>query len=183
MNKALAVATLLACAAPAGAQIGNTMEGEAILGLAGQNDVRQVERLRLSPVGLNIGFIVQPLFGRRSLSLVEQVSFYPVVFYERSSFFDPGAPRTNPLILNTVWFRIATNEPEEENKFVYFAGGGASFAISTPRGGDKISPMLGVGVRRWFPRQLGLELSLQCTVLQVGRTVCQLPFTSVWPFG
>jgi hypothetical protein len=94
-----------------------------------------------------------------------------------------SVPRTNPLILNALWLRVGTDEPEIENKFVFFAGAGVSAAISTPREGHKVAPMFGVGVRRWFARQVGMELSLQCTALQIGRTTCQMPITSLWPFG
>ena len=173
-------------AAPLNAQLSTGMEGEAIVGLAGQNDRQLFEKLRISPVGLNIGFIVQPLFGRRNISLAEQVSFFPVIFYERLTPAIGGqgdAPRTNPLIINTLWLRVATSEPEAENRNVFFAGGGFGLAVTTPRDGDKITPMIGVGMRRWFPRQLGFEISLQCGLMQLGRTACQLPITSLWPFG
>ena len=184
MRAALLVAALV-LTAPLEAQLPTGMEGEAIVGLAGQNDNQKFDKLQISPVGLNIGFIVQPLFGRRNVSLAEQVSFFPVIYYERDNPFDPssGPPRTNPLIINSLWLRVATDEPEAEDRNVFFAGFGLGLAVTTPRDGDKVSPMIGVGMRRWFPRQLGFELSLQCAVLQLGRTVCQMPITSVWPFG
>jgi hypothetical protein len=180
LTLALAVAPTLGAA-----QLPNGMEGEAIVGLAGQNDRQLFEKLRISPIGLNIGFIVQPLFGRRNISLAEQLSFYPVIFYERADPLLGGGdpPRSNPLIINTLMLRLGTDEPEAENRNVFFAGAGIGFAFTTPREGDKVSPMFGVGMRRWFPRQLGFEISLQCAVLQIGRTACQLPISSLWPFG
>ena len=182
----LALALTLTLALPLGAQLPTGMEGEAVVGIAGQNDRQLFEKLRISPVGLNIGFIVQPLFGRRNISLAEQVSFFPVIYYERDDPRIGGSgdpPRSNPLIINTLWFRFGTGEPEAEDRNVYFAGFGLGLAVTTPRDGDKVSPMIGIGMRRWFPRQLGFEISLQCGVLQLGRTACQLPVTSLWPFG
>jgi hypothetical protein len=183
--KWVAVAALIACAVPAGAQVRNTQEGEAMVGIAGQSDFQMQDRVRLSPVGVNLGFIVQPIFSNRKLSLVEQVSFFPVVFFQRqTSVHSPAVQnREKPLIYNALWMRLASGEPEEEGKFVYFAGGGMSLAIATPRDGHKVAPMVAIGMRRWFRRQLGFEFSLQCSVPQVGNTTCVLPMTSLWPFG
>jgi hypothetical protein len=158
------------------------MEGEAIVGVAGQTDNQKFERVKISMVGLNIGFIVQPLFNRRNVSLAEQLSFFPVIYYEQNNFSGPR-PSTKPLIINTLWLRVGTDEPEAEGRNVFFAGFGAALAITTPRTGDKVTPMIGVGMRRWSARQLGFEISVQCGLRQLGRTTCQLPVTSLWPFG
>jgi hypothetical protein len=185
MKLAAALAAIVVTASPLAAQIGNTMEGEAVLGLSGQPDTRKFEKVQLSPVGVNLGFIVQPLFGKRRVSIAEQLSFFPVIFYERDEIVTPRStiPRTNPLIINTVWMRLAAQEPENESTNLgFFAGPGFMWAISTPRDGAKIAPMLGIGWRRWFRRQLGVEISLQCSVPQIGRTACQLPIVSAWPF-
>ena len=184
MNR-LVVAALTIATASAGAQVRNLQEGEAVLGIAGQNDTRQITGVRLSPVGLNIGFIVQPIFGKRRLSLVEQLSFFPVVHYVRqeSPFVPPNPVREQPLIHNNLWMRVASGDPEEEGQMVYFAGGGMSLAVATPREGHKVAPMLSLGMRRWFRRQLGVEASLQCSAFRLGETVCVLPVTTLWPFG
>ena len=167
-----------------GAQIPNLMEGEAMVGLSGQNDRQKLDRVQLSPVGLNIGFIAQPIAGRRNLSIANQVSFFPSVNYEKPQPFDTlPLPKTSPLIMNTAWVRLGTSEPEAEGRFVFFGGAGVGLTLSTPREGTRVSPAAGIGMRRWFARQLGVEMSLQCTLRQLGRTVCQLPVTSVWPFG
>jgi hypothetical protein len=178
---------LILAMAPArlAAQIGNGMEGEAVFGLSGQPDTRKFEKVQISPVGVNLGFIVQPLFGKRRVSLAEQISFFPVIFYERDVVVTSRStiPRTNPLIINTLWLRLAAEEPENESTNLgFFAGPGFMWAISTPRDGAKIAPMIGIGWRKWFRRQLGFEVSLQCSVPQIGRTACQLPVVSAWPF-
>jgi hypothetical protein len=174
----------LCVASPLAAQIPNTWEGEAMVGLSGQNDTQKLDRVQLSGVGLTIGFIVQPIFSKRNLSVSDQLSFYPSINTDKPRPFDTSPPpSTNPLIANTTWVRLGTSEPEAEGQFVYFAGTGVGLTMSTPRAGTRISPLVGVGVRRWFKRQLGFEMSLQCTLRQLGRTACQLPITSVWPFG
>ena len=179
-----ALLIVIGAAAPLAAQIPNLWEGEAMIGVAGQNDTQKLERVRLSAVGINVGFIVQPIFNTRRLSLSNQLSFFPGIDYDKPVPFDTSAPpSSNPLIINTSWARIGSHEPEAEGRFVYFAGAGVGVTIATPRVGTRISPMIGVGVRRWFARQLGLEMSLQCTARQLGRTACQVPVTSVWPFG
>jgi hypothetical protein len=183
MRVALLLAGVIA-AAPMSAQIPNTWEGEAMVGVTGQNDTQKLDRVQLSPIGLNIGFIVQPIFGKRTLSLSNQLSFYPSINYDRPVPFDTSAPpSTKPLILNTTWVRLGTSEPEAEGKFVYFAGAGVGLAVATPRGGSKVSPVVGIGMRRWFSRQLGVEISVQCSLPSLGKTNCQVPLSSVWPFG
>ena len=174
---------LLGIASPLTAQIPNLWEGEAMVGLAGQNDTQKLDRVQLSGVGLNIGFIAQPIFGKRNLSISDQISFFPAINYDKPVPFDPNPPpSTNPLIINTFWVRLGTSEPELEGQFVYFVGTGVAMTASSPRSGSRIQPMGGVGVRRWFGRQLGVELSLQCTLKQLGRTACQVPITTLWPF-
>jgi hypothetical protein len=182
---AVALAALVACAPIARAQIATFQEGEAIVGLAMQNDVQKVEGLRLSPVGINVGFIAQPLFGSRRISVVNQLSLFPIMFYERrvTPFAPPTSAPNKPLILNTLWARWSTDEPEIEGKYVYFAGGGVSLALVTPRSGHKVAPVGSIGMRRWFRRQRGVEVSVQCGGLQIGRTTCVVPVTTVWPFG
>lgn len=182
---ALACLGLGVAIAPARGQVRNTQEGEAFFGIVGQNDTHQITGVTLSPIGLNIGLIVQPLFSNRRLAIVQQISFVPVVHYERqtSIFGTPIVGRPKPLILNNLWARLSTDEPEVTGKNVYFAGGGVSFALSTPRDGTKATAMLAIGARRWFIRQSGLEVSLQCGVQQIGRTVCTLPIISAWPFS
>ena len=179
------LAALVVSATPALAQVRNTQEGEAMVGIAGQSDIQTQDRVRLSPVGINLGFIVQPIFNKRQLSLVEQVSFFPVVFFQRqtSPFGPPIQNREKPLIHNNLWVRVASGEPEEEGRFVYFGGGGMTLVVTTPRDGHKVAPMLAIGMRRWFRRQLGFEVSLQCSMPQVSNTTCVLPMTSLWPFG
>ena len=181
----LAIAALVGVATASPAQVRNLQEGEAVVGIAGQTDTQLLDRVRLSPVGLNIGFIVQPIFNNRRLSIVEQLSFFPVVFFQRqtSPFGQPIQNREQPLIHNNLWMRVATGDPEEEGKFVYFAGGGASLAVVTPRDGHKVAPMIAIGTRRWFRRQIGFEMSLQCSIPQVANTTCVLPISSLWPFG
>ena len=182
IRRALLVA--LMSASPLAAQVPNLWEGEAMVGLAGQNDNQKLQRVRLSAVGLNVGFIVQPIFSKRRLSLAEQISFFPGIDYDQPQPFDTSAPPSSkPLIINTAWARLGTTEPEAEGQNVFFIGTGVAVTITTPRDGPRISPMVGVGLRRWFARQLGVEMSLQCTLQQLGRTACQLPITSVWPFG
>jgi hypothetical protein len=177
-------ALLLALASPVGAQIPNLWEGEAMVGLSGQNDRQKLERVQLSPVGLNVGFIAQPIFSRRNLSVANQVSFFPSINYDQPRPFDTlPPPSTQPLIMNTAWVRVATSEPEAEGRFVFFGGAGVGLTIATPREGTRVSPVVGVGMRRWFARQMGFEVSLQCSLQQLGRTACQLPVTSLWPFG
>jgi hypothetical protein len=78
--------------------------------------------------------------------------------------------------------RMSTHEPETSGQNVYFAGAGLSATILTPRHGTKATGLLAVGFRRWFARQVGFEVSLQCGVQKLGNTYCQLPLTSVWPF-
>jgi hypothetical protein len=174
----------LASASPLAAQIPNLWEGEAMVGVAGQNDTRKADRVKLSALGVDIGFIVQPIFGLRRLSVSNQLSFFPLASTDKPRPFDTlPAPSTNPLIMNTTWARVGTSEPEAQGRFVLFAGTGLGLTISTPRHGHKLEPMAGVGVRRWFARQLGFEMSLQCTLRQLGKTACQVPITSVWPFG
>ena len=183
MRRALLLAGVIG-AAPLGAQIPNTWEGEAMVGVTGQNDTQKLDRVQLSPIGLNIGFIVQPIFGMRTLSLSNQLAFYPSINYDRPTPFDTSAPpSTKPLILNTAWVRLATGEPEAEGRFVYFVGAGLGLAVATPREGSKVSSVVGVGIRRWFSRQLGVEISVQCSLPTLGRTNCQIPVSSVWPFG
>lgn len=181
----LACLCVAVAVAPISGQVKNTEEGEAIVGLVGQNDTEKIVGVTLSPVGLNIGFIVQPMFNNRRLSVVEQISFFPIVHYERQPSATGGLTtgRTKPLIINNLWARLSTHEPETSGQNVYFAGAGLSLAISTPRDGTKATPMLGIGMRRWFVRQRGFEISLQCGIQQVGRTACTLPITSVWPFS
>ena len=71
-------------AATAGAQqMANGQEGEGMLGLAAQNDATLFQTVKLSPVGLHFGLIVQPAFGRRRMAIVEQVSLFPVISYDR----------------------------------------------------------------------------------------------------
>ena len=181
--KGLALLLVLA-ASPLAAQVPNLWEGEAMVGVTGQNDVQRIDRVKLSPVGLSIGFIVQPVFGARRLSVSDQLSFYPGIDYERAPPFDTlPPPSSKPLILNTTWVRLASNEPEAEGSIVVFAGTGVSVAVVTPRSGQKVAPVIGVGIRRWFARQFGVEMSLQCTLMRLGRTACQLPITTVWPFS
>ena len=173
----------LAMAPSLAAQVPNLWEGEAMVGLSGQNDTKKLDRVQLSGVGLNIGFIAQPLFGRRNLSISDQISFFPAINYDRPVPFDPNPPpSSNPLIINTAWVRLATSEPELEGQFVYFVGTGVAATMSSPRTGRRISPMGGIGIRRWFGRQLGVELSFQCTLRQLGRTACQVPIATLWPF-
>ena len=182
IRRALLIA--LWVASPLAAQIPNTWEGEAMVGLAGQNDTQKLDRVRLSGVGISIGLIVQPIFSKRNLSLSNQLSFFPSIDYDKPRPFDTQPPpNTSPLITNTTWVRLGTSEPEAEGQFVYFLGTGVGLTMSTPRAGTRVSPVLGLGARRWFKQQLGFEISLQCTVQQLGRTACQLPITSVWPFG
>jgi hypothetical protein len=179
-----AVLVALGAVAPLAAQIPNTWEGEAMVGVSGQNDVQRLDRVRISGVGLNLGFIVQPIFSKRALSLSNQLSFFPSINYDRPTPLDTQPPpNTHPLILNTTWVRLGTSEPEAEGQFVYFAGAGVGVSLASPRQGSRVAPMAGVGIRRWFGRQLGVEMSLQCTAPQLGRTACQLPISSVWPFG
>ena len=174
----------IASASPLAGQIPNLWEGEAMLGMAGQNDTQRAERVKLSPIGVNIGIIVQPILNKRNLSLSNQLSFFPLTWTDKPVPFDTRPPpSTNPLILNTTWLRLGTSEPEAEGQFVYFAGTGVGMTFATPRTGRRIQPMAGVGVRRWFARQMGFEMSFQCTLRELGRTACQLPITSVWPFG
>ena len=171
-------------ASPVGAQIPNLWEGEAMVGLAGQNDWQKLDRVQLSPVGLNLGFISQPVFNRRNMSIAEQISFFPSINYDRERSFDTlPAPSTSPLIMSTSWVRLATREPEAEGEFVFFGGAGVGLTLKTPREGTRVSPVVGIGLRRWFANQLGFEMSLQCTIQELGRTACQLPVTSLWPFG
>jgi hypothetical protein len=180
----LALLIALAAVTPLAAQIPNLWEGEAMVGLSGQNDTQKAERVQLSPVGLNVGFIVQPIFSKRNLSLSNQLSFFPLIWTEKPVPFDTRpVPSSNPLIINTSWVRLGTSEPEAEGHFVFFGGTGVSLTLSTPREGRRIQPVFGIGMRRWWARQLGLEMSFQCTVQELGRTACQLPVTSVWPFG
>ena len=131
------------------------MEGEALFGLSGQPDTRKFEKVQISPVGVNLGFIVQPLFGKRRVSIAEGIAFYPVIYYERDVIVTPRStvPRTNPLIINTTWLRVGAQEPENASTNLgFFAGTGFLWSISTPRDGAKIAPMLGIGWRRWFRR-------------------------------
>jgi hypothetical protein len=167
------------------AQMATFQEGEAIVGIAMQNDMQKFDGLRLSPMGLNVGVIVQPLFGSRRIAVVDQLSLFPILHYERqaSPFVPPTDAPNRPLILNTLWARWSTDEPEVEGKNVFFLGGGLSFAVVTPRDGHKMAPVFSIGGRRWLKRQRGVEVSLQCGGLQVGRTACVLQVTSVWPFG
>ena len=182
--KRAALLMLMASSAPAAAQIPNLWEGEAMVGLAGQNDTQKADRVKLSGLGVSMGFIVQPIFSKRNLSLSNQLSFFPIATTDKPVPFDTQPPPpTHPLILNTAWVRLGTSEPEAEGQFVYFIGAGATVAVSTPRKGERLQPMAGVGVRRWFARQLGFEISFQCTRRELGKTSCQLPLTSVWPFG
>lgn len=171
--------------APVRGQVKNMQEGEAFFGIVGQNDTQMTTGVRLSPVGLNIGIIVQPLFNNRRLAIVQQISFIPVLHYQQptSIFGAPVVGRTKPLILNNLWARLSTDEPEATGKNVYLAGVGVSLALSTPRDGTKVTPMMGIGMRRWFVRQSGLEISLQCGLRQIGRTICTLPIISAWPFS
>lgn len=182
---ALACLCLGVAIAPVRGQVKNTQEGEAFFGIVGQDDTQNLTGVKLSPVGLNIGIIVQPLFNNRRLSIAQQISFVPVILYERqtSIFGEPVVGRSKPLILNNLWARLSTDEPEATGKNVYFAGAGVSFAISTPRDGTKVTPMMGVGMRRWFVRQSGVEISLQCGLQRIGRTTCTLPIISAWPFS
>jgi hypothetical protein len=182
IRRALLIA--LAATSPLAAQVPNLWEGEAMVGLAGQNDAQKAERVQLSSVGLTIGFIVQPIFNKRNLSLSNQLSFFPLIWTDTPVPFDTRPPpSTNPLIVNTAWARLGTSEPEAEGQFVYFVGAGVGMTLATPRTGPRIQPMAGVGVRRWFARQLGFEVSFQCTLRELGKTACQVPITSVWPFG
>jgi hypothetical protein len=183
MNR-FALLIALASASPVAAQIPNLWEGEAMVGLAGQNDTQKADRVKLSGVGVSIGFIVQPIFNVRRLSLSNQLSFYPIATTDKPVPFDTlPPPPTHPLIINTAWARLGTSEPEAEGQFVYFIGAGAGVTVATPRKGPRVQPMAGVGVRRWFARQVGFEISFQCTRRELGKTSCQLPITSVWPFG
>jgi hypothetical protein len=186
MMRRVAVLLLAGVAGASSAQVRNTQEGEAIVGLVGQDDLGKLNGVKILPVGINIGFIVQPAFGMRNLSVVEQISFFPLSHYDRqrNPLLPPPPPgRTNPFILNTTFLRLATSEPEAPGGNVYFAGVGFGFALTTPRDGTKATPMLSVGMRRWFQRQMGLEVSIQCGTARVGRTMCFLPVTSVWPFS
>ena len=98
---------ILVAASSAGAQIPNLWEGEAMVGLSGQNDVQKLNRVQLSAVGLNVGFIVQPIFNKRNLSIADQVSFFPSINYDKPVPFDTlPPPSTNPLIMNTAWVRL-----------------------------------------------------------------------------
>lgn len=171
--------------APVRGQVKNTQEGEAFFGIVGQDDTRELNSVKLSPIGLTIGVIVQPVFSNRRLSIVQQISFVPVIRYVRQTiiFGAPVDDRSKPLILNNLWARIATDEPEVTGTNIYFAGAGVSFALSMPRDGAKLTPMLGIGMRRWFVRQSGVEISLQCGLQRIGRTTCTLPIISAWPFS
>jgi hypothetical protein len=181
--KRLALLLVIGAASPLGAQIPNGMEGEAMVGITGQNDTQKRDRVQLSGVGLSVGFIAQPIAGHRRLSIANQLAFYPSFNYDKPVPFDTLAPpNTSPLVLNTTWVRIGSGEPEGDGHNVYFAGAGLGLSVFTPRSGNKVSPMGGVGMRRWFGRQMGFEVSLQCSVLRLGRTWCQLPVTSLWPF-
>jgi hypothetical protein len=181
--KRFALLMMMCLAAPLGSQIPNGMEGEAMVGVTGQNDTRKRDRVRLSGVGLDVGFIAQPIAGHRNLSIANQLAFYPSIDYDKPVPFDTLAPpNTSPLVLNTTWIRVGTSEPEAEGTNVFFLGAGLGLSVFTPRSGNKISPMGGVGMRRWFGRQMGFEISVQCSVLEMGKTWCQLPVTSLWPF-
>jgi hypothetical protein len=181
--KRLALVAMLASVSPVSAQIPNLWEGEAMVGLAGQNDTQKADRVKLSRVGISVGFIVQPIFSTRNLSLSNQLSFYPIATTDKPAPFDTQPPPpTHPLIINTAWARLGTSEPEATGRFVYFIGAGLGVSVATPREGKRIQPMAGVGIRRWFSRQLGFEISFQCTQRELGKTSCQLPVTSVWPF-
>lgn len=182
---ALAVTLLSIMAGPAASQARDTREGEAIVGIIGHDDMQTIGGVRISPVGVTFGFIVQPLFRRRNVSLLEQVSFFPLSDYDRQADASgtPYPSRTNPFILNTTWLRVATGEPEAAGQNVFFAGAGLGFAIATPRDGTKATPMLTVGMRRWLRRQLGFEVAVQCGVQRIGESACFLPVTSVWPFS
>jgi hypothetical protein len=174
----------VASTSPLTAQVPNLWEGEAMVGLAGQNDTQKADRVKLSAVGINIGFIVQPIFNLRNLSISNQLSFFPISQTDKPAPFDTRPPpSTHPLIINTAWARLGTSEPEAEGQFVFFAGTGLGLTLSTPREGRRVQPMGGIGVRRWWARQLGFEMSFQCTLRELGKTACQLPITSVWPFG
>jgi hypothetical protein len=181
--KSASTALLLAIAMlPAEAQ--QFREGEAIVGVIGQHDTQLVSGVRLSPVGLNIGFIVQPMFGSRRVAVVEQISFFPITHYQKQTnpFGEPYNARTNPFILNTLWLRLSSGIPESSGRNMFFAAGGLGVAVSTPRDGHKLSPMISIGARRWLQRQVGFEVALQCGALEIGRTWCVLPVTSTWPF-
>jgi hypothetical protein len=186
--KPLVLAALLACSsAPANvaAQIANGQEGEALVGVVYQNDIHMIGGARLSPVGLSIGVIAQPAFGKRRLGFVQQLSYVPVIEYDQrlTQFGEQILVSKNPLVVGSTWMRMATSEPELEGQNVFFAGAGVAYTILTPRAGSKITPMISIGARRWWARQLGLEISVQCGFARLGRTACLVPVTTAWPFG
>lgn len=177
------IVTLAAARAPA--QVANGQEGEALVGLVGQNDTQMLKGVRLSPVGLSIGVIAQPAFGHRRLGFVQQLAYVPVIEYDQrfDQFGNPTLASGNPLVIGSTWMRLATDEPELEGQTVFFGGAGLSYAILTPRAGTKVSPTITVGARRWWSRQFGVEISVQCGIPRLGLTSCFVPVTSAWPFG
>jgi hypothetical protein len=185
----LGAALLMLWAMPAGGQLHTGQETELMLGIGFQNDVAERGGVRLSPLGMSGGFIIQPVFGNRRAAVIEQLSLFPVSKFEREPIIagvrstTTEFDRPKPLIVNTIMIRLATKEPELSRELTWFGGAGITTVLTTPRTGTRLTPLLMAGARIWWDRQFGLEASIQCGLWRVGETACVLPITTLWPVG
>lgn len=146
------------------------------VGFAYQSGGHLVRDVQHFPLGPNVGLGLHgPLANGFDWGVGVEAAYYVQDATNRNGFSTPDPAGTDPdrgLLLGTAALRIETPRVAATSLFV---GAGEAFAISSPRPGDRSSPMVEVGVHPKFDTRASVRFGVQYFVNRVGETRVQVP--------
>lgn len=140
---------------------------------SGGHLVRDVQHF---PLGPNLGVGLHGALGNGyDWGVGVDAAYYVQDATNRNGFSTPDPAGTDPdrgLLLGTAALRVEMPRIAATSLFV---GAGEAFAISTPRPGDRASPMVEVGLHPKFDARASVRLGVQYFLNRVGETRVQVP--------
>jgi hypothetical protein len=171
---ALVVAVLGGTSSRLRAQVKPTVS----LGFGFQSGRQLVRDVQHFPLGPRVGLGLQgPIGGGFDWGVAADAGYYVQDATNRNGFTLPDPAGTDPdraLILGTAALRIETPRVVTTSLFV---AAGEAFAITTPRPGDRASPMIEIGLHPKFDARASVRVGVQYFVNRVGETRVQIPIS------
>jgi hypothetical protein len=172
----LAVITLLGASPRLGAQA--KTRTSVSLGFAFQSGRKLVRGVQHFPLGPRLGLDVQgPMPNGFEWAVAADAAYYVQDATNRNGFVPQGPDGIDPdgsLTLGTASVRLESPRAMATSLFV---AGGEAFAVTTPRPGDRASPLVEVGLHAKFDARASVRAGYQYFLNRIGETRFQIPIS------
>jgi len=148
------------------------------LGFAYQSGRQLVREVQHFPLGPHIGVGLQgPIGAGFDWGVMADVAYYVQDATNQNGFSLPNPAGRDPdrnLMLATLAIRAETPAVATTSLFVAV---GQAVAVSTPRPGDRSSPLIEFGLHPKFDTRASVRLGVQYFLNRVGETRVQIPIS------